>query len=84
MQSLKKLQNKIEEEKKNITEPLQEAIPKEKSQIFCSVPLIDSEEIILKSKKKKEFLPRLHDRFDSSVKNFRIMLLKNRKAALNV
>lgn len=70
---IEKSQNSFarEEEKK------QSLISLTKNVNLCSNTIIDSENIDFNN--KQEPLPRLHDRNIDSTKNFRYMLLKNKK-----
>lgn len=44
-----------------------------------SYSLLESDIVGVSKKEKGESLPRLHDRYPSSLKNYRYMLLKNRQ-----
>ena len=81
MLSLEKIKKMIllEKERSKIEEERKIAVLLSKNSKF-SISVMDSDVVGLNKKERNQsLLPRLHDRYPSSLKNFRYMVLKNQQ-----
>ena len=77
----------LEKVKKSIIIEIQREMQEEEQKLAIlssknlnfSVSLMDSDIVGLNKKEKNQNLPRLHDRYPASLKNFRYMVLKNQQ-----
>jgi len=68
----------LEKQKKIFDEEQKQMLLIKKSTNF-SVSMMDSDNLSSNQKKKIDLLPRLHDRYPNSLRNFRLMVLKNQQ-----
>ena len=79
MLGLEKLKTSInlEKERKIFDEEQKQVLLINKNSTKFSVSIMDSDNLSTNQKKNSNMLPRLHDRYPNSLRNFRSMVLKN-------